>query len=279
MTNKKLPEPVEALVLVLLVFSGIVILAVTMGSVVSGMFEDETLETIVTIFYLFSKSLFLIIPFYYASKKNYSLNRLFRFKPISVQTILLMIMLAISLFVIVDEIDRLISSFLPPPDALKEMMKPLPINGSLQWILIFVSSVFIGAVSEESMFRGFLQSTLEAKGDPTRAVILTSVCWAIVHLNPYWAIPVFVLGVFIGFAAWKTKSIWAAITIHATYNFLSLIIVNETVANNLEWYTLGNHISPVVLIVAIAGLYYSIKNLDGEFPEAPASVEQSEVQD
>jgi len=272
MTKKNLPEPVEALVLALLVFSGIVLLAVTMGSVVSNVFEKETLETTITIFYLFSKSLFIIIPFYYATKKGYALNTLFRFNPVSGQTIFFSIILAISLFIIVDEIDRLISLLIPPPEAIKEMMKPLQINTYYQWILVFIGSVFIAAIAEESLFRGFLQTTLESKGDPTRAVILTSVCWAIVHLNPYWAIPVFVLGVFIGFVAWKTKSIWPAITIHATYNFLSLLIVSENVSVNMDWYTMGDHISPVVLVIALAGIYYSVKSLDGQavYPSSPS---------
>lgn len=262
MTKKNLPEPVEALVLVMLVFSGVIILAVTMGTFVSKIFDKETLETTVTIFYLFSKSLFLIVPFYYASKKKYSLNTLFRFNPISGNTIAISIILALSLFVIVDEIDRLITAFIPPPDAIKEMMKPVQIDGFFQWILIFIGSVIIAAIAEESLFRGFLQSTLENKGDPTRAVILTSVSWAIIHLNPYWAIPVFVLGVFIGYVAWRTKSLLPAIIIHASYNFLSLLIVNKHISDNMDWYTSGEHISPVIIILAIGGIYFAVKNLD-----------------
>jgi membrane protease YdiL (CAAX protease family) len=263
MTKKTLPEPVEALVLTLMVFSGIVLLALTMGSAASSVSAEGELETLITIFYLYSKSLFIIVPFYYARKKGYTINKLFRFNPVSGQTIFLAIILAVSLFIITDEIDRLISALIPPPDAIKEMMKPLQINTVLQWIFIIAGSVFVAAIAEESLFRGFLQVTLESKGDPTRAIILTSVTWAIVHLNPYWAIPVFVLGVFIGFVAWKTRSIWPAITIHATYNFLSLLIGNEAMLDNMSWYTMGNHISPVVLVIAVAGLYYSIKNLDG----------------
>jgi CAAX protease family protein len=279
MTKKTLPEPVEALILTLMVFTGIVLLALTMGSAVSSVSAEGELETLITIFYLYSKSLFIIVHFYYAQKKGYTLNKLFRFSPVSGQTIFLAIILAVSLFIITDEIDRLISTLIPPPDAIKEMMKPLQINTVLQWIFIIVGSVFVAAISEESLFRGFLQVTLENKGDPTRAIILTSVTWAIVHLNPYWAIPVFVLGVFIGFVAWKTKSIWPAVTIHASYNFLSLLIGNEAIMDNMSWYTMGNHISPVVLVFAFAGVYYGIKNLDGYKGVTASSQPTEHIQD
>ena len=80
--------------------------------------------------------------------------------------------------------------------------------------------------------------------------------------------------------AWRTKSIWPAITIHATYNFLSLLIVNENISGNMDWYTMGDHISPVILVIAIGGLYYSIKNLDGQAEGPSTSSEQTEhIQD
>lgn len=271
MKKKKLPEPVEALILALFVFFGIILFAATIRLLISGIFKIDLSETSTNIIFQFSKSFFLIVPFYYASKKNYSTNILFRFKPVSGQIIVLAVILAISLFVIIDEVDRLITSVIPPPDAIKELMKPIQINNSFQWIFLFIASVFVAAVAEEGLFRGFLQVTLENKGDATRAVILTSVSWAIIYPNPYWAIPVFILGIFIGFVAWKTKSIWPAVVIHSTYNFLSLIIVNKNIADKLEWYTMGNHISPVIFVLALAGLYYTIKNLDGRVTDSTVS--------
>ena len=202
MTKKNLPEPVEALVMALLVFFGVVMLSYTMGSASSIIFQDVSVEINTTIFYLFSKSLFIIIPFYYATKKGFSRRQLFKFTPVSGSTIFFTIILGISLFIIVDEIDRLITSLIPPPEALKEMMKPLEIDSTLQWLLIFAGSVFISPLAEESMFRGFLLTSLLKKGDATRAVILTAVSWAIIHPNPYWAIPIFILGIFIGYVAW-----------------------------------------------------------------------------
>jgi len=279
MTKKNLPEPVEALVLALLVFFGVVLLSYTFGSASAIVFAADSVETHTTIIYLFTKILFFVVPFYYASKKGYATNLLFKFNPLSSTTVIFSVILSISLFIIVDEIDRLITTLIPPPEALNELMKPVEIHGAAQWLLIFGGSVFISSFAEESMFRGFLLTTLLKKGDATRAVILTAVSWAIIHPNPYWAIPLFVMGVFIGYVAWKSMSLWPAIIIHGTYNLLTLLIVNEKAASYMEWYTMGDHVSPVMLVLACAGIFYSIKNLDGQFSVSSASNQAEQIQD
>jgi len=279
MTKKNLPEPVEALVLALLVFFGVVVLSYTFGSASAIVFGTDSAETHTTIIYLFTKILFFIIPLYYATKKGYASTLLFKFNPVSGTTIVFSVVLSISLFVVVDEIDRLITTLIPPPEALQEMMKPVEIQGAIQWFLIFIGSVFISSFAEESMFRGFLLTTLLKKGDPTRAVILTAVSWAIIHPNPYWAIPLFVMGVFIGYVAWKSMSLWPAVIIHGSYNLLTLLIVNENAAAYMEWYTMGDHVSPVVVVLACAGIFYSIKNLDGQFTVPSASKQAEQIQD
>ena len=106
------------------------------------------------------------------------------------------------------------------------------------------------------VYRGFLQVALEKKGDVTRAVLLSSLAWTILHGNPYWAVPIFIMGVVIGFLVWRTGSIIPGIIVHGTNNFLSLIVSNFE--EEPEWYMMGDHVSPVILIPALIILVYSI---------------------
>ncbi len=94
------------------------------------------------------------------------------------------------------------------------------------WVLLLFGVVIIAAVSEEMIFRGFLQISLEKKGDINRAVILSSITWTLIHVNPYWAIQIFITGVILGFLAWRTDSAYPSMIVHAANNFLSLLFIN-----------------------------------------------------
>ena len=217
--------------------------------------------------------MFIVVPLYYSRKKNYDIITLFRFKPVAVGTLLYACILGLSLTIITDEIDRLIRIAVPPSQAMQDLMAAQKINGVGSWILMAVGSVFLSPLAEEGLFRGFLQVSLENKGDVTRAVLLTSVSWALIYMNPYWAIPVFVYGIFLGYLSWKTKSIWPPVTMHAVQSFIGLLFLIEGFEKSrpiklctgfeesIPWYTMAGHVSPVLLAAAVGGGYYAIKML------------------
>ena len=111
------------------------------------------------------------------------------------------------------------------------------------------------------MFRGFLQVSLERRGDITRAVILSSISWTIIHINPYWAIQIFITGIILGFLAWRTNSVFPSIIVHATNNFVSLVAINIDLEGSLDWYQLGEHVSPIIIIIAAGVLIIAIRHI------------------
>ncbi|MCB0283289.1 MAG: CPBP family intramembrane metalloprotease [Calditrichaeota bacterium] len=263
MKEKNLPEPVEALVMILLLFSGIVLVTMTVGVMLNQGNSPDSIDENLRIVFLLGELMFIVIPVYYSYKKNYDINTLFRFRPVSLNIIFYAIILGISLTIITDEIDRIIRMIVPPSEAMQELMGEPKINGIGSWIIMALGSVILSPVAEEGLFRGFLQVTLENKGDVTRAVLLTSVSWALIYMNPYWAIPVFIFGVFLGYLSWKTKSIWPAVSMHAIQSFIAMLfLVDEFEISINSWYLMGDHISPFLLIAAAAGVYYSIGALN-----------------
>jgi len=264
MKERLLPEPVEALILVLLVFFGILFFTLSAAQFFIGDKPIAEVESELTLFFLFGEILFIVVPLVYSYKKNYSVKTLFRFNPISRETVIFTIILGLSLVIIIDEIERLILMLVPIPEALQGLIEKLNLTSTSDWVFFFLGSVIFASVAEEGLFRGFLQVTLESKGDPTRAVVLSSVCWALIHINPVWAIPIFILGVFLGFVAWKTNSVWPAIIIHSLNNFMAMLFLSEDFTASMNWYTMGDHVSPFILIAAMGGVYYSIKMIGQE---------------
>ena len=169
-------------------------------------------------------------------------------------------LIGLSLSVLSDELERLIALLVTIPDWMYDMLKPLKAEGIMDWILVLLGSVVIAAVAEEGLFRGFVQMTLEAKGDVTRAVLLTALTWTLVHQNPYWAVELFIMGVFLGFMAWRSNSILPGIVAHGVNNLLAMLMLNAPPeAGTYGWYEWNGHVSPVVLTVALAVLIWSLR--------------------
>jgi membrane protease YdiL (CAAX protease family) len=263
MSEKKIfPEPLEALIVVLVTFSLLFLLIFVYGKL-SGAEDAVEMMNNARAIYIFGGLLFVIFPGVYARVKGYSLQRVFRLNPVPSGMILWSLVVGLSLAVVGDELDRIVQIVIPSPEWLNEMLLPLKAKSTLDWVKVILGAVLIAAFSEEFLFRGFLQKSLEIKGDVTRAVLLTSITWALIHQNPYWAIQIFIVGIIIGFVAWRADSIYPSMTVHALYNFIGVIFVNMDEQNGLvQWYTWKDHVNPLLVIVALAVLIYALRAMN-----------------
>lgn len=89
-------------------------------------------------------------------------------------------------------------------------------------IIIFVVSI-VPAFSEEIFFRGFIQKSFELRYRPILAIVITSAFFAAYHFNPYGIIPLFILGLYLGFAVYITDSIFMAVILHFINNLTAIL--------------------------------------------------------
>ncbi len=267
--QKQFPEPVEALLLVLAVFA-ISILSIFSLSLLnqSDLSKPETIIENARYYYIFGGSLFLIIPFFYARFRHYPIRSVFRFNPVPGSVALLSIPIGLALTVLSDELDRLLGFIITVPQWVYDMMYPLKAETTSDWALILTGAVIIAAVAEEVLFRGFLQISLERKGDVTRAVLLSALAWTLVHQNPYWAVEIFIMGIFMGFLAWRTNSIIPPVIVHALNNFIAVWMLNVNLEESMQWYEWNGHVSPAVLIIAIVVLVWGLRRISAPYQEA-----------
>jgi membrane protease YdiL (CAAX protease family) len=74
---------------------------------------------------------------------------------------------------------------------------------------------------EEFIFRGFLLSAFaRSKIGFAGAGLVTSALWALMHVSqPWYTLPmVFVMGLLLSWAIWKTGSLWTCVLAHGLYN-------------------------------------------------------------
>jgi membrane protease YdiL (CAAX protease family) len=101
---------------------------------------------------------------------------------------------------------------------------------SLYFTMAVISIVILAPLIEETLFRGFLQSYIRQHLGSKQAIVITSFCFSLFHFsfdqgvgNISIILSLFVLALFLGFLYEKRGSLLAPITLHATFNIISVI--------------------------------------------------------
>lgn len=110
-------------------------------------------------------------------------------------------------------------------DSLEKLMKMFSEPRGLAAVGVgFLMSVLPG-LCEETLFRGFTQRGLLRRWSPALAIGVTSVFFALAHFDMQHSPAVFPLGVWIGFVAWKTGSVWPAVLCHFVNNLAAFVFM------------------------------------------------------
>jgi hypothetical protein len=92
---------------------------------------------------------------------------------------------------------------------------------------LFVAVVVIGLLAgtaEEVFFRGFMQTRLRARWSARWAVVATSACFAIMHLEWLHGLLAFILGLYLGAITELTGSALPAVASHVVNNVLFTVL-------------------------------------------------------
>jgi len=107
------------------------------------------------------------------------------------------------------------------PQKLKDIIERLA--GGPVWVALLSTAVF-APLFEEWLCRGMIMRGLLARTSPATAIIISAAIFAIMHANPWQAIPAFVIGCFFGLVYWKTGSLKTTMLMHCFNNATSVLI-------------------------------------------------------
>jgi len=100
-------------------------------------------------------------------------------------------------------------------DMIREMMREM---ASDQGLWMFMALVIAAPILEELIFRGIMLDGLLRIYSPTKAVIVSSLLFGLIHLNPAQFVGGALVGGFMGWVYVHTRSVMATILIHAAFN-------------------------------------------------------------
>ena len=115
-----------------------------------------------------------------------------------------------------------LSSAIPMPDSIKAIFEKAFVDSPL-WDMI-VSTCILAPLLEEFLCRGMMLRGMLTQMKPWKAIAWSAFLFAFMHLNPWQAIPAFLIGLFLGWVYWRTHSLWATIFLHCLNNSLSTLI-------------------------------------------------------
>mgnify|MGYP000232852773 FL=1 len=242
---------------------GIVILSVlsalVVGTIIASVgivYLPENDNNITNFLALFIGQGFMVIPLllFLTARKESFVDRL-RIRKLPFPVILSTLVLSLGIIILVDEFDRIASLLFTPPEYLDQLGYMLKFDSFNMAVFLMFGIVVLAPLGEEILFRGFLQKFLEEHWqDVTRAVLVTSLFFAIIHLNPFWLIQIYMLGVILGFLAWRTGSIWAGFILHAANNLVALLFTNYNQVLD-DIYTWQGHVAPWILLIGGGCIY------------------------
>ena len=242
-----------------------VISAFTVGGTIMGMSassSEQINKLYLYISFFIGQGVILIPPIYFLAIKEQPIFESLRIKRVSLPTIKNTLIFSTGVLIAFDTLDRIIHKFIPPPDYiidLGEIMKP---DSTLGYIFLFLAVVIVAPIGEEIVFRGFLQRFLEKYWkDITRAVLVTSLFFAMIHFNPFWTIQIYLLGVILGFLAWKTKSVIPSIILHIVNNGSAFILANIN-EGALDFYLWNEQVSPFFILIAVFLIYKGLERIN-----------------
>lgn len=171
----------------------------------------------------------------------------------------------IPLLLAISGISRLIDVFFPLPANYLEFFTNL-LGGEKERSLIN-SLLLIGilpGVCEELLFRGYFLNSFKKMG-PYAAIILSAVLFAVFHMDMYRLLPVLLLGLWFGYLAYTSRSIYPTMLAHALNNSAAVAVgyfSTVKLCKYLEtppWYL---HVAGAVIFGVI--FYYYRKSLKRE---------------
>ena len=93
--------------------------------------------------------------------------------------------------------------------------------------LAFALTVILAPIIEEIVFRGVLFPVIRKRYGLISGVIISSLIFTLVHIDPINMISVLPLGIFLAIMYHRTGSIYPGMVLHASWNFMVLLIAQS----------------------------------------------------
>jgi membrane protease YdiL (CAAX protease family) len=111
--------------------------------------------------------------------------------------------------------------FGPPPE--QNIIKDFPHTGP-GMALFAVTAIIVAPIFEETFFRGFLFQGLARSWGPVAGALVSAGLFTLAHQQVSVFVPFFILGLILAWVFYRSRSLWANIAVHASFNCVSVLV-------------------------------------------------------
>ena len=199
-----------------------------------------------------------VIPMYltiWATRRTFNKKGKLNFKP-DYGTLLPLVVIVAYAFLIVGEFTIFL---LPEPSGIWKKMFDM-LNQTMAQVFNnqiagFLMVVVAAPILEETLFRGVILKALLKKYNPYVAILISAIAFGVFHMNPWQFLYATVLGLFLGYMYWKTRSLFYPIVIHMILNGTAFFAAQFTDINTTEGLTehlTGKDLQSYLIVVALS---------------------------
>ncbi|MCP4501296.1 MAG: CPBP family intramembrane metalloprotease [Deltaproteobacteria bacterium] len=152
-------------------------------------------------------------------------------------------------------IRRICPPWMGPSETLGNIGKSIEAAPPSSLFLLVLGIGVAAPIGEELFFRGVLQPRLVARWGPMVGILITSVLFAVIHMDIQHSLMVFPTGLCLGWMSYRTGSIRAAIAVHMGNNVFATVF--ERALPSLPSWANGAAIAVIVVfgLLCLALLY------------------------
>jgi membrane protease YdiL (CAAX protease family) len=158
-----------------------------------------------------------------------------------------------------------LTSFIPVPDFLRNVFIEMSTRtGPFSFIAIVIAA----PVMEEILFRGIILDGFLKRYSPAKSIIVSSLLFGAVHLNPWQFVTGAILGTLAGWVYYRTRSLMPTILIHVSNNlfaFLTMMLTTnyaDTIDQSIIEYYGGVFLFVSITGAALAAGAYAVLTLN-----------------
>ena len=129
-----------------------------------------------------------------------------------------------------------LSKILPPTPEWFDRMNEQLLTGTPLWATLLSVSVF-APVFEEWLCRGMILRGLLTRMKPVWAMVISALFFALIHFNPWQALPAFILGMLFAYVYYRTGSLKLTMLMHCANNTFAALIGQNDAFREIDSYS------------------------------------------
>lgn len=183
-----------------------------LGSLQEDLMLNLTLVNILTFYAVYR---------YCIHKAEYNINEILVFKIPNIRSVVAFVIGLLGLQLVFSELSNVIMYYLNLPQDVLEFLESLMPMGS--GLSTFFLLVVVASLTEEIIFRGFILKGFLRNYGMKKAVLYSSILFALLHLSPLQIPGTFILGIVFALVAIDSKSLLTPILAHAYNNGIAFL--------------------------------------------------------